>query len=570
MTQTAPLPDAVQWSEGMMLSPQHLQQNDRYWHAHLRHRLQAVAPHFWGVLKLRFEMVKEILSIGELECILPDGLLVAFPGGLPRNPPGNVEIDVGAACRSGQAPVKVWCWVNPRGSHAAVQDSQERRYNSVLDEPSVDENTGDSALTLPRLQVRFHLYLGVTSPAPHSAVPLLEFVRGENQQLQITSYHPPMLHVDTADCLGASNLWRGLHDFHDRLWDKLAQLGEPGKGGDADDSAGNERRQHLSAARAIGACLPPFSTLLEGRTHPQALYQALARIVGSVSAIGANPLPLLMKPYQHDDCLPQFQQAMDFVQSRIDTVDTRYETLPFLRTDQHDPGLLDACFERRVPGGMGHELIIEVEPREGQTAAQVLAWLDEAVIADASVMPLLRRARVAGASVRALQPHEIEREKLRSQACLFAVKNQPLELDDQGAQHAFGDGALLQVVGRKNDALPASITLYRQKQKHGARAAAAPSPAPIPAPVAPEAELAPAAPSAPATPVPTAAATAPAATAMPAAVAVAPAAAVTSTVTVTPVVPGMPAAPAAPPAPSAQYAPPTRPASSTPPGGRDA
>ncbi|AJK50073.1 type VI secretion system baseplate subunit TssK [Burkholderia plantarii] len=565
MTQTAPLPDAVQWSEGMMLSPQHLQQNDRYWHAHLRHRLQAVAPHFWGVLKLRFEMVKEILSIGELECILPDGLLVAFPGGLPRNPPGNVEIDVGAACKSGQAPVKVWCWVNPRGSHAAVQDSQERRYNSVLDEPSVDENTGDSALTLPRLQVRFHLYLGVTSPAPHSAVPLLEFVRGENQQLQITPYHPPMLHVGTADCLGAANLWRGLHDFHDRLWDKLAQLGEPGKGGDADDGAGNERRQHLSAARAIGACLPPFSTLLDGRTHPEALYQALARIVGSVSAIGVNPLPLLMKPYQHDDCLPQFQQAMDFVQSRIDTVDTRYETLPFLRTDQHDPGLVDACFERRVPGGMGHELIIEVEPREGQTAAQVLAWLDEAVIADASVMPLLRRARVAGASVRALQPHEIEREKLRSQACLFAVKNQPLELDDQGARHAFGDGALLQVVGRKNDALPASITLYRQKQKHGARGATAsvapaqpaqppvqPNQPPQPVvelavePAVPAASLTPVAPMTPFTP-----------------------AAVVSTIAVTPVVPVVPVVPVAPTAPGAssgQYAPPTRPAPPTTPG----
>jgi len=63
---TAPLPDAIQWSEGMMLSPQHLQQNDRYWHAHLRHRLQAVAPHYWGVLKLHVDIVKEVLILSEL------------------------------------------------------------------------------------------------------------------------------------------------------------------------------------------------------------------------------------------------------------------------------------------------------------------------------------------------------------------------------------------------------------------------------------------------------------------------------------------------------------------------
>lgn len=478
---TAPLPDAIQWSEGMMLSPQHLQQNDRYWHAHLRHRLQAVAPHYWGVLKLHVDIVKEVLILSELECILPDGLLVSFPGGLPRNPPGNMELDIGAACKSGDAPLKVWCVVNPRGAHAACQDSQERRYNSVLDEPLPDENTGDNGLALPRLQVRFHLHLSASSPAVHSAVPLLEVVRGENQQLQLTAYHPPMLHIEASECLGQANLWRALHELHDGLWDKLAQLGENGKAGDAEDNMGNERRQHLIAARHISACLPPFSTLLHGRTHPSELYQALAQLVGAVAAIGPNPLPLLMKPYQHDDCMPQFQQSIDFIQTRIDTVDTRYETLAFLRTDQHDPGLPDACFERRLPAGATEELIVELEPRDGQTAAQLLSWLSEAVIADAALMPTLRRARVGGASVRALQAHEIEREKLRPQAYLFFVRNQALALDDQGPQDAFHENEVLQIVGRKNDALPAAITLYRRKQKAGPASSSVPSSSP-PAP----------------------------------------------------------------------------------------
>ncbi|RDU94747.1 type VI secretion protein [Trinickia dinghuensis] len=458
----------------MMLSPQHLQQNDRYWHAHLRHRLQAIAPNYWGVLALRFEIVNEVLSIGELECVLPDGLLVAFPGALPRNPPGNVELALGAACKSGDAPVKVWCWVKPRGPQAACQDSLERRYNSIIDEPCVDENTGDNGLALPRLQVQFELYLGNSSPAAHSAVPLLELVRGENQQLQVTAYHPPMLHVEVSDSLGQSNLWRSLHQMHDRLWDKLAQLGEHGKTSDAEENMGNERRQHLSAARHISACLPPFSTLLHEQTHPSLLYQALAGIVGALSSIGPNPLPLLMKPYRHDDCRPQFQQAMDFIQARMDLVDTRYEILSFLRVDQHDPMLQDACFERRLPADIGDELLIELEPREAQTAAQLLGWLNEAVIADAAMMPLLRRARVGGATVRALQPHEIEREKLRPQAFLFVVENERLSLDDQGTQDAFRTSELLQIQGRKNESQPAGITLYRRKQKTSA-APAAPS-----------------------------------------------------------------------------------------------
>ncbi|WP_414445191.1 type VI secretion system baseplate subunit TssK [Burkholderia sp. 22PA0106] len=475
MTLTAPLPDAVQWSEGMMLSPQHLQQNDRYWQAHLRHRLQTVTPFYWGVLTLRFELVKEILSISELECLLPDGLLVGFPGALPYTPPGNVEIDVGAACRSGEPPVKVWCCVNPRGAHAAVQDSQERRYNSVLDESNLDENTGEQAVQLPRLQVRFHLHLGASSPSTQTAVPLLEISRADNQQLRITPYHPPMLNIAVADSLGETNLWRGLHELHDRLWDKVVQLGEHGKLDAREDTLSVEQRQHLDAARRIGACLPPFSTLLAASTHPSQLYQALAHLVGAAAGIGADPTPLLMKPYQHDDCAPQFRQAIEFVQARIDTLDTRYEQLDFKRVESYSPTQPDLCFERRLPPGMGDELIVELEPRDGQTATQLLGWLDEALIADAAVQPKLRRARVAGALVRALSAQEIEREKLRPHALLFAIRNQPLALDDQGALHAFGDASLLQIVGRKNDARPNAIVLYRNKLATGAPAQPAPA-----------------------------------------------------------------------------------------------
>ncbi len=467
MTPNAPLPDAVQWSEGMMLSPQHLQQNDRYWHAQLRHRLQTLTPSYWGVLRLRFDLVKEVLTLSELECLLPDGLLVAFPGALPYSPPAEVAIDVGAACRSGEPPVKLWCCVNPRGAHAAVQDSQERRYNSVLDDANLDENIGEQAVQLPRLQVRFHLHLGATSPSAQSAVPLLEISRADNQQLRITPYHPPMLNIEVADGLGDTSLWRGLRELNDRLWDKVVQLGEHGKLDARTDTLSNEQREHLEAARRIAACLPSFTTLLTGTTHPSQLYQALAQLVGATAGIGADPTPLLMKPYRHDDCAPQFRQAMDFVQARIDTLDTRYEQLDFKRVESYAPNQPDAIFERRLPAGMGDELLIEVEPRDGQTATQLLDWLSDALIAAADVVPKLRRARVAGATVRALDAKEIERGKLRSNALLFAIHNQPLALDDQDGLHAFGKDAVLQIIGRKSDSRPNGIVLYRSKQDAG-------------------------------------------------------------------------------------------------------
>lgn len=465
MNKSTALPDAIQWSEGMMLSPQHFQQNDRYWHAQLRHRLESVTPHYWGVKQLRFEMINETLHLRALECILPDGLLVAFPGQFGIAYPDKLACPVGASCKSGAPPLKVWCWVNNRGDHAACQDSQERRYNSIMDVQVSDENTGDSALTLARLQVEFHLYIGSTSPSPECAVPLLEVVRGDNQQLQVTPYHPPMLHVGVADAIGSDNLWQQLHQLHERLWKKLNDMAHQGKNTGREDNMNSEIRQHLSAARLIGAALPPFSILLQQQSHPSQLYQVLAHIVGQISNLGNPPLPLLMRPYQHDDCMPQFQQAFDFIQSRLDSIDTRHEILAFLRADLHDPSLSDACFERNLLAGMQEEFLIELEPRDTQTGAQLLSWLNEAVIAEATLMPQLRRARVSGATVRALLPHEIDHEKLRPQGCYFMVKNQQLMLDDQGPQMTFRENQLLQIRGKKNADQPAAILLYQRKQK---------------------------------------------------------------------------------------------------------
>ena len=106
MTPSPQLPDAIQWSEGMLLSPQHFQQNDIFWHQHLRHRIAAQNPHYWGVLRLSVSLIKEVISISTLECILPDGLAVEFPGKSPRLPPGTLELPIGSQCGCRQRPTQ--------------------------------------------------------------------------------------------------------------------------------------------------------------------------------------------------------------------------------------------------------------------------------------------------------------------------------------------------------------------------------------------------------------------------------------------------------------------------------
>jgi type VI secretion system protein ImpJ len=79
----------VIWSEGMFMSPQHLQQLDRYHEGYVGARLAALVPYDWGVVALELDeraLVAGQVRIQRFEGVLPDGLPLAFDGTHPEVP----------------------------------------------------------------------------------------------------------------------------------------------------------------------------------------------------------------------------------------------------------------------------------------------------------------------------------------------------------------------------------------------------------------------------------------------------------------------------------------------------
>ncbi|MBU2324741.1 MAG: type VI secretion system baseplate subunit TssK, partial [Gammaproteobacteria bacterium] len=77
----------VVWQEGMLLRPQHFQQNDRYYDYQLKTRTQKLDSYAWGFFEL--EIDRQFLNMGKLVVskasgILPDGTL--FDIGAEREP----------------------------------------------------------------------------------------------------------------------------------------------------------------------------------------------------------------------------------------------------------------------------------------------------------------------------------------------------------------------------------------------------------------------------------------------------------------------------------------------------
>src|SRR5689334_23398034 len=90
------IPDAIQWHEGLLLTPQHFQQLASRHEALVRYGTSMVAPFSWGVRRFKHHQISLTdgkLRLLELEAVMPDGLVVVH--GLPDATRDEVlEIDL--------------------------------------------------------------------------------------------------------------------------------------------------------------------------------------------------------------------------------------------------------------------------------------------------------------------------------------------------------------------------------------------------------------------------------------------------------------------------------------------
>src|ERR1017187_3707616 len=79
----------VVWSEGMLVSPQHLQQADLYHERMLDCRLAASTPLSWGISAVQVDagaLAADQLVVSRFSGVFPDGLPLDFKAGDPEAP----------------------------------------------------------------------------------------------------------------------------------------------------------------------------------------------------------------------------------------------------------------------------------------------------------------------------------------------------------------------------------------------------------------------------------------------------------------------------------------------------
>ena len=376
------VPEAIQWHEGMMLAPQHFQQLALRQEGLLAYGLRSAAPFHWGLHRLRYDpaaLGEDILRITEIEAVMPDGLTVlAGAGDIADLPLAD------AAQSSNGGSVMVYLTVPVRRTGSAADPETLQRFVSVNGPLIVDESTGSSELSIPRLRPR----LGLTAVAAGErrpddrfvSLPLVELSRNTGP-LAPTDYHPPLLTLTRDWPIG-----QRCHELIRAVREKARFLAQRTAVGDGD----TDRLTRLDLQSLLSG-LPVFEAVVGAdMCHPFTVYLALAGLTGPMASMATGALPPALQPYDHDDIKPSFDLLLAFAgrtldQVRQDHIEHRFE------------------FDGRrfwislPPEFLTSRLTVGLRLPAGRREPDIVAWMEQALIGSESRLRTLTANRVLGA-----------------------------------------------------------------------------------------------------------------------------------------------------------------------------
>jgi type VI secretion system protein ImpJ len=451
-TTPADIPYGIQWSEGLLLSPQHFQQNDRFWQARLRYLIECANPDFVGVRSLELDeglLEKGRVVVRSLECVLDDGTPILLQLGRDS----ALEFDATAVSSEAGDPVRIAIVLPWRGDAAAARGSMYRRYESVRGLTALDENTGSTAVPISRLKpiVRLdHRWAPGTDLL--AGCYLLELQRTSLGTYRRTAYHPPLATLGASSFLKDQALQRRVEAVRDLVRTKLREIAQAGESASVSASAGDS---YLAmAARCLATILPGLDVLgLGADVAPRQVYLMLSDATGRIASLDALPDPPALPPYNHSDCQPGFDVALKFIETRVRAIRPRFERLPFDRDG-------NGGFSITLPPDAGDALLIEVRPAAGQHRDDLEDWLARCTIGHPRLLDELDKRRMPGAVA---SRSTADGKGLDPAALYYEIGNAAFDFSE-GMRHVFTGGERLTIRGGGRHAVtraPAEIVLYR-------------------------------------------------------------------------------------------------------------
>jgi len=331
----------IYWHEGMLLQPQHFQQQDRY-HESLVHQLcRRINPYYWGVVQLEINpdsLQNMILELESCEMILSDGAFLRFHGNTElesrsfedKVPAAGQPLEVFLGLRrlkEGEANVTI-----PGQAEAPGPESGPRYRVKPAGGDTFDLFAAESSARIDFLYYDPKVLFGPEkeTAGEYQLFKLAEVRRTERGFELSPRYIPP------ATSLAASPLLVGLvKKVRDRMTTKARELLEfkRERGIQTREIAGRDTL-FLFFALTVNRYTPLLHQLSENpdAAHPWPVYGLLRSLIGELSAFSESVNFLgaagetglgALKPYDHEDLWNCFNPAVDLIGPLLDQLIAR-------------------------------------------------------------------------------------------------------------------------------------------------------------------------------------------------------------------------------------------------------
>jgi type VI secretion system protein ImpJ len=405
---------AVQWHEGMLLSPHHFQQQEIRNEQKLSHHTRLLPYPHYGIHTLEIDLIvlpNGTVKVLSLEAVMPDSLIVSYKDS-PELPPLELKLE-----KKDQETTVYLCLSRADFLENDLSGSCPR-YQSTSTQV-VDLNTGENPIDIPVIVPRLFLKGSDLDPwAIGFPILKLKFQDGFFEKMPFT-YSCFFLTQDL-------DLWKECAALARKIREKATYYMERYQAA-CGTSIFLETGMIL---RSLLCALIQYETAVHGpSTHPCVIYQILCQTLAHLSALNPRHMPPIFSGYLHHDIDRCFGDLFALAYQYLDALDYAYTVTRFQKKDR--------LFSMMLPKNPGSHFYIGVKGAHHSTYNEIEKWVHDAIICSDFAIETIRSQRIIGADRILLKDEDIKGLLPSRDILIFQVKIDPLFVKEQHYLHIF-------------------------------------------------------------------------------------------------------------------------------------
>lgn len=310
----------VLWTKGVLLTPQHLQLQDRFVEDLLSFQLSALQANPWGfsALEVDREMLGDgVLALTSARGLFADGLSFDMPGLDPLPAPRPLE----DRFQPDQESLKAYLAISeyrPGGRNVSMEEeTSDARYSAEIVFRR-DENTGQAEKPIQVARKNLRILLEGESLEGNAVMPLANLFWTEDGGFDLDpNFVPPVLDLGANPFLMATA--RRLVELLSARSAELSRTRRQ-RGQDLADF-GISDVANFWLLYTVNTYLPVLRHIYEVRKgHPGRLFETLVALAGALSTFAREGDPRSLPAYDHGDLSGCFRELDQQLRTLLETV----------------------------------------------------------------------------------------------------------------------------------------------------------------------------------------------------------------------------------------------------------